>query len=163
MFRVPISSLSDGLHADSLQPSAEELGLDPEVYSDIDVDLRLDLNGRRVLAMFDVRASARLECDRTLEMYDQPLEGDHVVLFVPPEAAPDGEDDDVRVLADADTHIDLTEPVRDTILLAVPLRHVSPAAEGLDIETSFGASDDEDESLDDRWAALRALRDDDTD
>ena len=96
-------------------------------------------------------------------MYDQPLEGDHVVLFVPPEAAPDGEDDDVRVLADADTHIDLTEPVRDTILLAVPLRHVSPAAEGLDIETSFGASDDEEESLDDRWAALRALRDDDTD
>ena len=159
MFRVPIDPLSDGVHAETLQPSAEDLGLDPEIFSGIEVSLRLDLNGRRVLAMFDTRATARLECDRTLEMYGQPIEGSHAVLFVPPEAADEVEDDDddARVLADADTHIDLTEPVRDTLLLAVPLRHVSPAAEALDIQTTFGEAEDDSESP---WAALQALRPD---
>ena len=156
MFRVPITSIPDGLHQESLQPSADDLGLDPETFSDVDVDLRLDIAGRRVLALFDVRATARLECDRTLEMYDQPLEGSHAVLFVPPEAAPDDTDDEVQILADADTHLDLTEPVRDTVLLAVPLRRVSPAGEALELNTTFGA--DAAEAGDDPWAALRALR-----
>ncbi|GAB5536955.1 MAG: DUF177 domain-containing protein [Rubricoccaceae bacterium] len=160
MFRVPIDPLSDGVHSETLQPSAEDLGLDPEIFSGIEVDLRLNLNGRRILAMFDTRATARLECDRTLEMYGQPIEGSHAVLFVPPEAADevgDDDDDDVRVLADADTDIDLTEPIRDTLKLAVPLRHVSPAGEALDIQTTFGEADDDSESP---WAALQALRPD---
>ena len=159
MFRVPIDSLSDGVHAETLQPSAADLGLDPEAFSGIEVDLRLNLNSRRVLAMFDTRATAQLECDRTLEMYGQPIEGSHAVLFVPPEASSEADDDgdEARVLADADTHIDLTDPVRDTLLLAVPLRHVSPAGEALDMETTFGASDSD---RDGPWAALRALSSD---
>jgi len=160
VFRVPIDTLSDGVHAETLQPSAEDIGLDPEVFSGIEVDLRLNLNGRRVLAMFDTRATARLECDRTLEMYGQPIEGSHAVLFVPPEAAgevDDDDDDEARVLADSDTHIDITEPVRDTLLLAMPLRHVSPAGEALDIPTTFGKADANNDSP---WAALQALRSD---
>lgn len=161
VLRVHIASLSDGLHIESLRPSAADLDLDPEIFSGIGVDLRLEVNGRRILAMFDARASARLECDRTLEMYDQPVEGQHAVLFVPPEAADevDGDDDDeVRVLADADTEIDLTESVRDTLLLAVPLRHVSPAGEAMEMQTTFGEADLD---RDGPWAALRALRPDD--
>lgn len=159
MFRVSIDTLSDGVHAETLQPSVEDLELGSEIFSDIHVDLRLDVNGRRILAMFDARAKARLECDRTLEMYDQPIEGSHAVLFVPPEASNEVEedDDDVRVLSDTDTHIDLTEAVRDTLLLAVPLRHVSPAGEALDLQTTFGKTEADSDSP---WAALQALRSD---
>lgn len=160
VLRVHIASLSDGLHTEDLQPSATDLELDPEVFSEIRVALRLDVHGRRILAMFDVQASARLECDRTLGMYSQPIEGSHAVLFVPPEAADevDGDnDDEVRILPDADTDIDLTEPVRDTLLLAVPLRHVSPAGEALEMQTTFGEADADGDGP---WAALRALRPD---
>lgn len=156
VLRVLIAPLSDGVHAETLQPSAADLNLDPEAFSGIEVDLRLNINGRRILAMFDVRATAQLECDRTLEMYGQPIEGSHAVLFVPPEAAPemDDDDDEVYLLEDSDAHIDLTNPVRDTLLLAVPLRHVSPAGEALDMQTTFG---DVAVDGDDPWAALRAL------
>ncbi len=131
------------------------------MFSDIEVRLTLDVAERRVLAMYTATATARLECDRTLAMYDQPVEGDHAVLFTAD--APAAEDDDeVFVLTDDAVDIDLTEPVRDTLLLALPLRRVSPEAAAADLPTAFGGPAD-DEPADDRWAALQALRSSDAD
>lgn len=159
MFRVDISSLPDGTHAQVHHPSASDLELDSDVYSDIEVPLHLDVNGRRILAAFEATGTARLECDRTLKPYDQPLSGRHAVLFVPPtEEVREGEEE-VRRLPDDATAIDLTDAVRDTLLLAIPMRRVAPEAEDVEIETSFGASS-EDGLADDRWAVLKKLRDD---
>lgn len=155
MFRVRIASLPDGLHEETLRPSAESLGLDPETFSDVEVDLRLDLAEGRVLAAYTARATARLECDRTLEMFDQPLEGHHAVLFTA--TAVDEDDEDTLPLSEDATEIDLTAPVHDTLVLAVPLRRVSPAAEAAELDTEFGGPA-EGEPADDRWAALEALR-----
>ncbi len=159
MFRVRIAHLSAGLHQETLTPSADELGLDPEVFSDVSVDLHLDIADRRVLAAFTATATARLECDRTLDLFDQPVEGDHSVLFSA-DTPPD--DEAVFALADDAQELDLTAPVHDTLVLALPLRRVSPAAREAEIPTAFGGPSD-DEPADDRWAALKALRDSDTD
>ena len=121
MFRVYIASLPVGLHQEVLHPSAEDLDLDPDVFSDVEVALALDVAERRVVATYTARATARLECDRTLAMYDQPVAGDHAVLFTADAPPEDG--DDVFVLTD--DAVDLTEPVRDTLLLALP----APAGE----------------------------------
>lgn len=162
MFRVRIAPLPDGLHQETYRPAADDLGLDPATFSDVEVDLTLDVAERRVLAAYTARATARLECDRTLAMFDQPVEGSHAVLFTadaPPEAAdPDGDDEDVQPLGDDATDIDLTASVHDTIVLALPLRRVSPEARDAEIPTAFGGPS-EDEPADDRWAALQALRD----
>ncbi len=160
-FRVRIAPLSDGLHTETLTPSADDLGLDPSVFSNLAVDVTLDVRDRRVRAAFTARATAHLECDRTLDLYDEPVEGAHEVLFVPPVAAmADAADDEsVQVLPVDVTHVDLAGPVRDTLLLALPLRRVSPAARDLPIATAFGGSGDDDPA-DDRWDALRALRHD---
>lgn len=155
MFRVRIAPLPDGLHTETLQPSADDLGLDPDTFSDVAVDLRLDVGDGRVLAAYTARATARLECDRTLDLYDQPITGDHAVLFT---ATAEEGDDDVRPLPDDATHVDLADSVRDTLVLAIPLRRVSPAAESADIPTAFGGPA-ADEPADDRWAALQSLRD----
>ncbi len=154
---VRIAPLSDGLHEEALRPTADDLGLDPTTFSDVEVYLRLDVAERRVLAMYTARATARLECDRTLEFYDQPVEGSHTVLFTVD--APEEADDDIRPLTEDATHIDLTASVHDTLLLALPLRRVSPAAEAAEIPNTFGGPGDG-EPADDRWAALEALRDD---
>ena len=162
MFRVRIAPLPDGLHQETLQPSADDLGLDPEVFSEIEVDVTLDIADRRVLAAYTARATARLACDRTLDLYDQPVEGAHAVVFSAdaPEsdAGDEPADDGLLPLADDDQEIDLTAPVYDTLVLALPLRRVSPAAEAAEIPTEFGGPSG-DEPADDRWAALQALRD----
>ena len=159
MFRVPIAHLSDGLHQETLTPSPDDLGLDPDVFSGITVDLRLDVADRRILAAFTTTATARLECDRTLDMFDQPVEGEHAVLF---SADPPPDDEEVFALPHDAQELDLTAPVHDTLVLALPLRRVSPAALAAEIPTAFGGPS-EDEPADDRWAALKALRDSDTD
>ncbi len=157
MFRVHIASLPVGIHQETLRPTAEDLELDPDVFSDLEVRLLLDVAERRVLATYTAAATARLECDRTLAMYDQPVEGDHSVLFS--SDAPSTDDDEVFALSDDAVEIDLTEPVRDTLLLALPLRRVSPEARAAELPTAFGGPA-EDEPADDRWAALQALRSD---
>ena len=158
MFRVSIANLPEGVHQEALRPSAESLGLDPAVFSDVRVDVTLDVAERRVLAAFTARAVARLACDRTLDLYDQPVEGDHAVLFsADSPAADDADDDDVQPLPDDAQELDLTAAVHDTLVLALPLRRVSPAAEAAEIQTEFGGPPDG-EPADDRWAALQALR-----
>lgn len=169
MLRVDLSPFDEGLdegsYEQTLSPSADDLGLDPEVFSTIVLDLRLDVAERRVLASFKVRAVATLECDRTLVSYQQSVRGDHAVLFVPPDQIPTDSDDDALLpLADSDTEIDLTEPVRNTLILSLPLRHVAPEAEHAEITTSFGEQEMLDGApVDDRWDALRSLRSDNSD
>ncbi|HEX8386398.1 MAG TPA: DUF177 domain-containing protein [Rubricoccaceae bacterium] len=158
MLRVRIAPLPDGRHTETLAPSAESLDLDPTLFSDVAVDLRLDTTARQTVASFVVSATAHLVCDRTDEPFDQAVRGEHTVVIVPPDAPIAGSDDeDVLVVTEEATHADLAGPVRDTLMLALPIRRVSPAAETLEIPTAFGAPAD-DEPKDDRWAALRALR-----
>ncbi len=105
-------------------------------------------------------ATATLECDRTLALFEQPIEGTYRILLVPPsfarreDAAPYEE---VRVLHRADRTIDLTDAVRDTVLLAVPARKVAPGAEDIEIPTAFGTPGAE-AAIDPRWEALRSLQ-----
>ncbi len=165
MLRVDLSPLDEGHHELTLEPSAEDLGLDPEVFSQVAVELRLDVAERRVVASFDVSGLATLECDRTLVMYQEPLHGDHAIVFLPPEhIVEDSEDDSLQALPDTDTEIDLTSAIRDTLMLSVPLRRVAPEAEEAEISTSYGDQQEfEDAPIDHRWDALRKLRSENSD
>ncbi len=160
MLRVELSSLDEGHHELAFAPAAEELGLDPSIFGEVVVHLRLNVAKRRVVASFDVSSLATLECDRTLVLYQQPLHGNHSIVFLPAEhIAADSEEDGLRALPESETEIDLTAAVRDTLMLSIPLRRVAPDAEETEINTSFGDPQSlEDPRVDHRWDALRKLR-----
>lgn len=155
MLSVRITSLKEGIHHVDLHPEASALDLDPDVFQNVHVEARLDRRTDRILVMLTARATATLVCDRTLKPFEQPLEGTYDVLFAPPEIA-EG-DEEVRVLLPADQEIDLTEPARDTLLLAIPARCVAPGAEDEALPERFGAPSGDD-AIDPRWEALRKLR-----
>ena len=159
MLRIAITPLSSGLHEVSLEPTPEDLDLDGRTFHDIHVDVRLDVQRDRVFAEFRTRALATLICDRTLKPFEQEVTGAYQVLFAPPSIAEADEDEweDVRPLLPNDTHIDLTLPVRDTLMLSLPARRVAPGAEEDEIPLHFGALGEDD--VDPRWEALRKLRD----
>jgi uncharacterized protein len=164
MLTVDITSLSSGIHQLELTPSAEDAGLDPTTFEDIRVEAELQCHRDRILVTLLATATAELTCDRTLQHYEQPLEGRYSVLFGPPSmVGQEGEAfDEVRPLDPSDREIDLTDVVRDTVLLALPQRQIAPGAEDEPIAREFGAPEDEEETpADPRWSELRKLRDDD--
>lgn len=163
MLGIDITPLKPGLHEVELAPSPEEVELDPAVFADIAVDARVDHHEERTLVAFTARATATLECDRTAVMFEQPVEGTYAILFVLPDqfgGFEDGGDDDIRPLPPTGADLDITDAVRDTLLLALPIRRVAPGAEDEPIPVTFGAHTDDDGSvIDPRWEALRKLRD----
>lgn len=155
MLSLNIAVLAPGLHERELTPSPEALDLDPDRFSDIRVSVRLDRQPDRILVRLTARARVVLECDRTLALFEHPLEGSYSVLFGPPALAEDAPDEDLRPLLPTDTELDLTDIVRDTLLLAIPVRKVAPGAEDLDLPVQFGTGETD---MDPRWEALRHLR-----
>ncbi len=160
MLRVDFSTLGEGHHEQVLHPTADNLEVDPEVFNDLALDLRLDVFEHRIVASFDVRAIATLECDRTLVRYQHPVAGSHAVVFIAPDQySADSKDDSLQPLPELGTELDLTAAVRDTLVLSLPLRRVSPEAEEAEIPLTYGNQQTLDGvPIDDRWDALRGLR-----
>ena len=65
-------------------------------------------------------------------------------------------EDEIRSISSTDEELDITDIVRDTLLLAIPVRKIAPGAEEAEIPVAFGAPADAD--LDPRWEALKALK-----
>lgn len=166
MLTVDITSLSEGIHHFEFTPTATEVDLDPTTFEDIRVGAELQYHMDRILVKLTVKATAELTCDRTLRPYDQPVEGAYSLLFGPPSmVGQEGDEfEEVRPLTPSDREIDLTDVVRDTVLLSLPQRRVAPGAEDQEIDREFGAPDDEEDEgdIDPRWSELRKLRDDDS-
>ena len=162
MLRIEITALDPGVHRFSLQPKPEDLDLDAERFSNVRVEVELHFEIERILVFLKARAEAMLECDRTLQAFEQEICGDYALLFARPEEIDGGEAHEgfeaVLPLTASDREIDLTAPVRDTLLLAIPQRCVAPGAEDLEIQTRFGAPVGGEADIDPRWEALRKLR-----
>jgi uncharacterized protein len=167
MLTVDITSFQSGTHQVALDPTADEVGLDPGSFDDIHVEAELQVHRDRILVKLHATATAELTCDRTLKPYDQPLAGNYNVLFGPPSmVGQEGEMfDEVRPLTREDREIDITDLVRDTLLLSIPQRQVAPGAEEEDIDMTFGEPDEPEADdagegpVDPRWSELQKLKD----
>ena len=158
MLQIDLRTLEIGRHEFNLESNADELGIEPGLMDQIRADVQLHYDGKEAVVMVDASAVARLTCDRTLVEFDQPLRGQYSVLFSPDEPDEDA-DEEVRPFSSTDQEIDITDIVRDTLLLAIPIRKLAPGAEETPIRTQFGVGEGaEDNPVDPRWEALAALK-----
>lgn len=165
MLTLDITPFSSGHHHVTLHPPPDAVDLDPDAFRDLEVEADLHCRPDRILVHLTVEGTATLTCDRTLEPYDQPLEGTYTVLFGPSSLVGSESDryDEVRPLHRTDQEIDLTDIVRDTLRLAIPQRRIAPGAEEESIPTTFGEPDETEQDepdIDPRWSELKQLRDD---
>ena len=142
------------------QLSAEDMTIEAPLTGE--VSLMRDTDGILVTGHLETEVS--VPCARCLEPVTVPVEMELEEQYYPTIDVETGHKIPVPEDADSDTRIDshhildITELVRQSLLLAVPLAPVHP--EGCEpVPTSM---DDADEpATDPRWAALSALRDKD--
>lgn len=157
MLQIDIRSLEAGVHEMDLGPTSEDIGVEIGKFANIRAHIRLDITSNRIFALIKVSAIASLVCDRTLVEFDQPVWGSHAVCYVPPgDIDSESEDDDFIPLKAGAEEIDLTDIVRDTLFLSVPIKKIAPGAKDEDIPSSFGQPTKSD--IDPRWRILESLR-----
>jgi len=157
MVKIDIRSLKSGVHEYQLDPTMEDLGIEEPAFSDIEAHIRLDVDVKQIFVRVHTRAVASLVCDRTLVDFDQPVRGTWTVCYMPPaDIAEDNEDEDLLPLPSGTEELDLTNIVRDTLMLSVPIRKIAPGADEQDIPTRFGEATESD--IDPRWRALEKLK-----
>lgn len=137
---------------------------------DVQASIRLTRLNASVLANGKVTGTAELVCARCLEPYQQPFESSFSEEFrqtldvqsgrgLPQELQDDDEesgDDDLAFEINDAHEIDMTELLRQWILLALPMRPLC----GPDCPGIQDATTQDDEDIDDRFAALQDLLDD---
>jgi uncharacterized protein len=127
--------------------------------------------GDGLLVQGDVAADVEVECSRCLERISMPVEGtleEHyqptvdVVTGAPVNRA-DYEVNDAAFDIDANHMMDLSEPVRQALLVSMPMKPLCRAdCRGLcpqcGANWNEGPCDCRSESVDNRWSGLRELR-----
>ncbi len=116
------------------------LNLDASLEArDVHAEFRLLRVGAGVLAEGTVRAAVELECVRTLDPFTQPVDAEFTEQFRPTVDAATGrvivaedelEEEEPDVFPISENHfIDLREPLRQVILVELPMQPVKPGTE----------------------------------
>ena len=152
MLKVDLSAPCGG----SFKVSASDLGLSCSKFSKIRVTLEAEQLDKTIRVVLEVCAQALLECDRTLREFVAPVSNSHEIVLYHQGQEPVKDDMIEQIELDPGQRMyDLTEAIRDTLVLAIPVRKVAPEAEEIQIQTVFGAPNLD---ADPRWSALLAVR-----
>lgn len=165
MIAFKISDIPMGRSSQRMAFDAAEIGLEGLDFSEGGLEFDFERLATSIKVDFQVEGVARLICDRSLDPFDFPISRPYTVFFRE-DHREDEEDEFVaeRKLDLNRNRIDLTEEVRQTILLEIPIKKLHPRfldEEGnpTDFEVSLGSEEEEDATEpDNRWDALKKLQ-----
>jgi uncharacterized protein len=162
--KIQVAGLSEGVHQFHFGVPAAELGLG-EGFLEVQADVVLDKAPNQIALHVAVHTAADFSCDRCTVPFTAPLDARYRMHYIwngedasPYDAA------EVQVIPQGGSVIDITEDVRQTVLIAVPLKllcrqdclGLCPHC-GKDLnEGPCGCTSEE---FDTRWEKLRALQD----
>ncbi len=129
---IKISNLTNGVHRYEFECVASDFAdemIDAERFSmPIFIAATLTKAMTEIVVELSVSTTVSLQCDRCLAPITKTISGDYRILFLQSANAEKELDDDVRAISKNDTHIDLTTDIRETLLLAVPMKNVCQEA-----------------------------------
>lgn len=164
--KVNISNLSQGTHDYELSKNAVELGLAENFGGDVAAKVVVEKSSRQIYLRANIAASATFQCDRCLSEFNHNISTVLQTLYVwNADDRSGSEDENIRPLAPDVNIIDISDDVRDLVLLAVPLKllcreecaGLCPRC-GKNLNTVAGARCDcSPREIDSRWNKLAVL------
>jgi len=161
--KIRIAQISEGTHDYRFEYPAEQLGLDENFNELVEIDSILDKTQRQLLLKTRITTRADFTCDRCAGEFFEEIQANYGVCYMfdesPAEALPD---DEMRYIHPGTPYLDISDDVRQALLLAIPLKLVCTedckglcphCGVNLNVETCTCTE----ETLDTRWEELRKL------
>lgn len=164
--KITLVGLPPGTHRFHFEEKPATWGLEnhPHLRANIQLDVQLERGATQLILQQRVRTVGRFECDRCLEEFEAPLEDAGSVMFSTDEELVRGSEEEIRAFDSAAREIDVTDDVRDLLLLAIPNKFLcredcaglcSQCGANLNFESCRCAP----RAVDPRWQALQKLVD----
>jgi uncharacterized protein len=124
--KLNIGTLGDGSHQIDLISDAKELGLDVGLLKDkLDVFIDLFKASHQIDLRLKLTGIMTLTCDRCLEIYEIPFERNFELVFVQKSQREEAFSDDyIRTYSPFMKTVDITNDIREYVLLSMPMRKV---------------------------------------
>ena len=161
--RFRITHLGEGHSQITRNVLPEEIDLrDDENYkSSIEIVFDVEKVGHEYFVDAEIHTSASMVCDRCAEPFKADVQ-DHVRLIFSTDENLVEDEDDIYLINDATTEVDVTRSIRETLLISLPQKRLcSEQCKGLcphcGANLNVETCNCQDESIDPRWEALKQL------
>ena len=163
-FLIPVSGLALGSHAFEYEIGNDFFkGMDYSEVRQGKVVVKLDVERQETMLTlhFDIKGSVCVPCDRCAEEFDQPIESQQdFFLKLGTENAQ--ESDDVAVVSPDLNEYAIRSLVYEYIILAIPMHRVHPEGQCNPevlamLNREEVVEDEETDTIDPRWAALKDI------
>jgi len=163
MISFKISDIPMGKSTQDIQFSADDISLTAHPFEDGQLECDFERLPASIKVDFYVEGIAKLTCDRSLDIFDYPISKSYTVLFSVEHIA--DEEDEFTAARKLDLNknrLDLSNEVRETIELEIPIKKLHPRFLDEDgnptqFDIQFGEDTESDEP-DSRWDALKKLQ-----
>lgn len=160
---VRIQSLKNGLNEYKFSPDSSLIELDNESVGIVKTSVvsHVDKSDQTIIVTNDTTVKVTIECETCLEKYETELEDRYTVFYTSEERMFDS-DEMSRLLNKNTQEIDLTEGLREAILVSLPMRFkCSTNCQGLCDQCGANLNIEkckcEKVSLDPRWEDLKKI------
>ncbi|MGE5316284.1 MAG: YceD family protein [Acidobacteriota bacterium] len=121
--KINISGLSTGFHTFEVSQSAQTMDLPGNFLGDVTVRVSLEKTSWQILATIRATVNASFQCDRCADDFTAPIDVTFDAVYSWDETDRSAaEDENFFILAEGQNAIDLTDVVREYLVLAVPAK-----------------------------------------
>lgn len=158
---IPFVGLKEGEHDYAFDIDAgffENFDNSEIIKADVHVDVKLEKQERMLIFDFITTGNMVIPCDRCLADLVVPVKGnDRLIVKFGQEW--EEESDEVIVIPEKESHVDLSNFIYEYIMLKLPIQRVHPEDRGLcDPEVIEKLDEHKETHIDPRWEALKQLK-----
>ena len=161
-YTIPFTGLKHGIHEFSLDVNKEffdENGFSVENNSCVEVSIKLEIQSTLMQLWLSLNGNIIVPCDRCNHSMNVLFESEHKVIIKYREED-NSESDEIIMLSEGDTEIDLSQQIFEFLTLDIPIKNVHEEgncdAETLKIIEKYSVPDKGPET-DPRWDSLKNI------
>ena len=164
MLKLGIDNLSEGVIIHTLDALPVDLELKEFAEFGLPIKAKFTLNkvGEAIYVKADLTAECRFVCDRCLEPFVAKVSDSIRMIYTFSSMLKSARDENVFIITDGVSEIDVTQPVRETLIIALPSKRVcTDDCKGLcsqcGVNLNIASCTCEQNAIDPRWEALRKM------